>query len=221
MLRSPLVYEECEDDATPIATTSGRHVSRAQLAAVSRHQFHNQENVDPVSGLFTAAVRPANSPLTPGAVAAAARAAGLLPDAPTAGAPGGGLPWFPRLRALTRRPASPAVCRARSRRPEGCGQRWCVCSCGRAAPIAAAHAAAAAARPAPVLARLTPQPGPRRSTHYQTHTSGEHHAVDGEGEPRAFSLKNPARVLPPRGLPSRNAHAPPCASGPDRSILTA
>ena len=81
MQREAVVYEDEDVRLTP--STSGRARGAFPLFGM----VANQENVDPVSGLLTAASRPANSPLTPGAIAAAARAAALLPELPAAGAP--------------------------------------------------------------------------------------------------------------------------------------
>jgi len=81
-------------------STSGRRGAFPLFGMVA-----NQENVDPVSGLFTA-----NSPLTPGAIAAAARAAALLPELPAAGAPSRAAPPRPPHARRSRLPlAGPAA----------------------------------------------------------------------------------------------------------------
>lgn len=114
MQREAVVYEDEGVRLTP--STSGPRGAFPLFGMVA-----NQENVDPVSGLLTAASRPANSPLTPGAIAAAARAAALLPELPAAGAPSRAVP----PQAASRAPLAPPARRAGGGGPEGRGRQRC------------------------------------------------------------------------------------------------
>lgn len=78
-----MVHEETEGDATPV----GAPRAFPPAGPVSRLGF-NRENVDPTSGLLTLPRPAANSPLTPGAAAALARAQAM--NEPGSGAPNRG-----------------------------------------------------------------------------------------------------------------------------------
>ena len=86
-LHTPLmVHEEVEGDSlTPVGVARSLPLSRFPAVAGGSRLGFNRENVDPHSGLFTLPRRPANSPLTPGAAAALARAEAM--SEPAAGAP--------------------------------------------------------------------------------------------------------------------------------------
>jgi len=104
------------------ATPQGRPQLFGQKGGFSVFQDFDKENRSPITGLVVPAQRPANSPLTPGAEAAAAREAGLVADEP-----GALLIALGRQRALLtrQRVSSLVLCRAGHAGPEGAGRRRC------------------------------------------------------------------------------------------------